>query len=217
MNKKTIISLELIVAISAMSLLAGCTRTDMPNPASKYCIEKGGIHSIITAEDGSQQGICTLPHGTECDEWAYYRNECPDCSGGCPMYSPPGPDWCKYGTIVDGGKNDCGCQLPPKCENVGCPEDAKLCSDGITTVVRQPPYCEFAACPDELEKNYCTPESRKAEACATIYTPVCGWFSQNIQCFRYPCAINAGNPCEACQNENVEFWTEGDCPNTPPK
>ena len=76
-----------------------------------------------------------------------------NCNSSCNKYIPPvWPGWCQYGTVVDGGKDDCGCELPPKCENVACPEDAKLCSDGITTVVRQPPYCEFAACPDELAK-----------------------------------------------------------------
>jgi putative hemolysin len=214
MNKAQLISLELIVA---MSLLAGCVKNELPNPASKYCIEQGGTLDIITAEDGSQSGACTLPGGTVCDEWAYYRHECPDCSGGCPMYSPPALGWCEYGTIVPGGKNDCGCQLPPECVYTACTEEAKLCSDGITSVVRVGPNCEFAPCPDELEKNYCTPESRQAEVCTLDYTPVCGWFNQDIKCIKYPCAINAGNACQACQNENVEFWTEGVCPNTPPQ
>lgn len=254
MNKKTLISLEIIIAISAIGLLAGCEKQEIPNPASQYCLAQGGTHSIITAADGSQQGICTLPGGTECDEWAYYRKECPDCSGGCPVYSPPAPGWCQYGTIVDGGKNDCGCQLPPRCENVACTQEAKICPDGVTAVGREGPNCEFAPCPDKTyistdlekckviryfceegmvpftdsdgcgceaepepvpEKNYCTPESRQADVCTMNYDPVCGWFDQTIQCLKYPCAINAGNSCEACQNKNVEYWTEGLCPGTP--
>ena len=46
------------------------------NPASTYCIDHGGKLQIITAADGSQSGQCTLPDGTQCDEWAYYRGEC---------------------------------------------------------------------------------------------------------------------------------------------
>jgi len=36
------------------------------------------------------------------------------CSS-CPLYSPPAPGWCKSGTIVAGGKDECGCQQPPTC------------------------------------------------------------------------------------------------------
>ncbi|NMC59756.1 MAG: hypothetical protein GYA51_10300 [Candidatus Methanofastidiosa archaeon] len=38
--------------------------------------------------------------------------ECCDC----PQYAHPHPDWCKDGTIIYGEKNECGCQMPPKCE-----------------------------------------------------------------------------------------------------
>lgn len=36
--------------------------------------------------------------------------------GECPQFVPPPPDWCKDGTIVPGNKDECGCQMPPKCE-----------------------------------------------------------------------------------------------------
>ncbi len=250
MDRKTLISLEMIIAMTAIGLLGGCERQTIPNPAAEYCIEQGGTHTLITETDGSQYGICTLPGGTECDEWAFYRKECPDCGSMCPLYSPPAPGWCEHGTIVDGGKDDCGCQLPPKCENVACTEEAKICPDGVTVVAREGPNCEFAPCPDktyvstdlekcmiiryqcdegmvpfsdsigcgceaELEKNYCTPESRLADACITLYQPVCGWFSSDVMCIKYPCAIDVGNSCEACKHENVEYWTEGLCPGTP--
>src|SRR3989338_167995 len=38
------------------------------------------------------------------------------CRGGCPQFMPPAPDFCKGGTIVSGGVNECGCNLPQKCE-----------------------------------------------------------------------------------------------------
>ncbi|MCX8202491.1 MAG: hypothetical protein N3G74_01645 [Candidatus Micrarchaeota archaeon] len=63
-----------------------------------------------------------------------------------------------------------------------------------------------------LAKNYCTPESRKAEVCIAVYEPVCGWFSQPIKCVRYPCAATYSNACFACMDEKVEYWTEGECP-----
>ena len=57
------------------------TATDMPqvgipNPASVYCNEQGNKHEIRTAADGSQNGICVFPDGSECDEWVYFRGEC---------------------------------------------------------------------------------------------------------------------------------------------
>lgn len=37
------------------------------------------------------------------------------CPPTCPQLSPPPADFCKDGTVVDGGKNEQGCQLPPTC------------------------------------------------------------------------------------------------------
>jgi hypothetical protein len=48
----------------------------MPNPASVFCEDNGGTLEIRTADDGSQRGVCVFPDGSECDEWAYFRNEC---------------------------------------------------------------------------------------------------------------------------------------------
>jgi len=52
-------------------------KQQIANPASVYCEEQGGILRIETEEAG-QYGICTLPDGTECEEWAYFRGECPE-------------------------------------------------------------------------------------------------------------------------------------------
>ncbi|MEM4589644.1 MAG: hypothetical protein QXK21_00010 [Candidatus Micrarchaeia archaeon] len=65
---------------------------------------------------------------------------------------------------------------------------------------------------DYKNKNYCTPESRKAEICVALYEPVCGWFNESIKCVRYPCAATYSNKCFACQDPKVEYWTEGECP-----
>ena len=46
------------------------------NPASVYCVNNNGSLSIVTAEDGSQSGICTLKSGKQCEEWLYFRGEC---------------------------------------------------------------------------------------------------------------------------------------------
>ncbi|MBN2101363.1 MAG: hypothetical protein JW716_00660 [Candidatus Aenigmarchaeota archaeon] len=61
-------------------------------------------------------------------------------------------------------------------------------------------------------KTYCTEEQRGVQACTMEYRPVCGWFDESIQCVKYPCADTYSNPCMACSDEKVEYWTEGECP-----
>lgn len=51
-------------------------QANMPNPASVYCEENGGMLEIVTASDGSQSGVCTFLDGSTCDEWAYFHGEC---------------------------------------------------------------------------------------------------------------------------------------------
>ena len=50
----------------------------MPNPASVYCERVGGSLRIEADAEGNQYGICTLPDGTEWEEWDLYCRECPD-------------------------------------------------------------------------------------------------------------------------------------------
>ena len=51
-------------------------QANMPNPASVFCEQNGNKLEIVTAADGSQNGICIFPDGSTCDEWAYFRGEC---------------------------------------------------------------------------------------------------------------------------------------------
>ena len=45
----------------------------MPNPASVSCIKQGGTLEIVTGPAG-QSGMCHLPSGQTCEEWALYRD-----------------------------------------------------------------------------------------------------------------------------------------------
>ncbi len=66
----------------------------------------------------------------------------------------------------------------------------------------------------EKNKIFCTPESRNAEVCTAIYSPVCGWSDpERVQCIKYPCAQEYDNPCNACNDEKVLYYTSGNCPN----
>jgi len=48
----------------------------MANPASAACTQAGGTLTIVRGDKG-EQGLCTLPSGAVCDEWAFFRGECP--------------------------------------------------------------------------------------------------------------------------------------------
>ncbi|MGB3072599.1 MAG: DUF333 domain-containing protein [Ottowia sp.] len=49
----------------------------MPNPASAYCIKKGGKVVIQKDRDGNQFGMCHLPDGTQMEEWALFKRDNP--------------------------------------------------------------------------------------------------------------------------------------------
>ena len=98
-------------------------------------------------------------------------------------------------------------------KTLACTQEAKLCSDGSSVSRNSSLNCEFDACPTQ-KQTFCTPEQRKAEACIEIFQPACGWNNPDkIQCIKFPCANTYSNSCFACQDENVEYWTAGECPN----
>ena len=49
----------------------------LANPASVYCIQQSGTLEMVTDASGAQAGICHLSGWMDCDEWAYFRGECP--------------------------------------------------------------------------------------------------------------------------------------------
>lgn len=68
----------------AVLWLAGCTVTGpdpilavgMPNPASVYCIERGGTLDIQQSPKGDVT-TCVLANGTRVEEWEFYRRNHP--------------------------------------------------------------------------------------------------------------------------------------------
>lgn len=65
-------------------LMLGCTVSgpdpimglQLPNPASVYCIERGGSINIKESPQGDVT-TCVLSDGTEIDEWVYFRKNHP--------------------------------------------------------------------------------------------------------------------------------------------
>lgn len=71
------------IALAAV-LTTGCTVTGpdplknvgMPNPASVYCIERGGTLDIKQRPEGDLT-MCVLSDGTRVEEWEFYRKNHP--------------------------------------------------------------------------------------------------------------------------------------------
>ena len=75
-------TLVFVLTLSAM-IVSGCGTAATPepaigmaNPASVYCEGQGHTLELRTGEDGGQYGVCMFADGGECEEWAFYRDEC---------------------------------------------------------------------------------------------------------------------------------------------
>jgi putative hemolysin len=70
--------------VTAAAVLAACNteptatpqQAALPNPASVFCEENGGRLDLRTGAGGGVAGVCVFPDGSECDEWAYFREQC---------------------------------------------------------------------------------------------------------------------------------------------
>jgi protein-disulfide isomerase len=51
------------------------SQAQIANPASVFCVDNGGRLEIRNTDLG-QMGFCIFSDGSECEEWAYYRDEC---------------------------------------------------------------------------------------------------------------------------------------------
>lgn len=80
MNFKTTLIFSLIIMVLSISACSKQVITEpennqIANPASTFCVENGGILRIDDTEQG-QIGICVFENGIECEEWAFFRQEC---------------------------------------------------------------------------------------------------------------------------------------------
>lgn len=46
------------------------------NPASSHCVQNGGTEKTVSDAEGNQSGVCVFDDGSECESWAFYRDEC---------------------------------------------------------------------------------------------------------------------------------------------
>lgn len=63
------------VLLFAIGCTSGESDAQIANPASTHCVENGGTLEIRTGDNG-EYGVCKFEDGSECEEWAYFREEC---------------------------------------------------------------------------------------------------------------------------------------------
>ncbi|MGD7348150.1 putative hemolysin [Ralstonia pseudosolanacearum] len=64
------------IAPDAPALPQESARAGTANPASTYCLQRGGQLEFSTRSGGGEVGICVSPGGDECEEWAFLRGSC---------------------------------------------------------------------------------------------------------------------------------------------
>ena len=48
----------------------------MPNPSAVYCKRLGYQYTTVADDEGNKSGYCSLPDGTVCGGWDFYRGKC---------------------------------------------------------------------------------------------------------------------------------------------
>lgn len=68
-----------IVILTTLVGLSACSddKLKLANPASGFCVEKGGTVKIMTKPEGGQYGVCLFEDNKQCEEWALMRGDCP--------------------------------------------------------------------------------------------------------------------------------------------
>lgn len=83
--KRDLIAVGLSIVVGAWLLTSCVTQAPeptaepaagLPNPASVHCEEEGGRLELRTDANGGQYGVCIFEDGSECEEWAFFRDEC---------------------------------------------------------------------------------------------------------------------------------------------
>jgi len=83
----------------------------LPNPASVYCLEQGGKLEIRKDKEENEYGICVFSDGSECEEWAFFREECKPLSNFC--------GWSTYAECKTGADCNMGGCSSEVCEGKG--------------------------------------------------------------------------------------------------
>ncbi|MBW2991236.1 hypothetical protein KY348_06050 [Candidatus Woesearchaeota archaeon] len=215
--KKWIIALTILIALASLFLITGCVQ-------KKVIIDDKKQEPI--GGDKDEHGCIGSAGYTWCEakqkclrEWeepCEAATEPEEEPKGCPEDAKICPDG---SVVVRDSENNCefpDCPEPEKEYKQTDPEICKYvelkCPEGEIPFFDEK-GCGCVAGEPGPKKYFCLREQDAVPyACTMEYKPVCGWANENIQCLKYPCASTYSNQCMACFDENVEYWTEGECP-----
>ena len=76
--------------------------TQIANPASQNCIDKGGELELKQDSNGGAYGVCFFEDNRQCEEWALMRGDCPDGGVKITGYDNEGQIFC----AISGGEVD---------------------------------------------------------------------------------------------------------------
>ena len=71
-----VIMLVILFSGSFVQHAVSSQEVEIANPASVYCVQSGYTLEIRANAGGGEYGVCIFPDGKECEEWAFFRNEC---------------------------------------------------------------------------------------------------------------------------------------------
>lgn len=115
-------------------------KTEVANPASVNCSDKGGELEMRKNLDGNEYGVCVFEDNRQCEEWALFYGNCPEGGVKITGYENEGQIEC----AVKGGEVDM--------ENSMCtlPDDTKLVikKDGIDYDTKESEKAEMS---DEIK------------------------------------------------------------------
>jgi putative hemolysin len=67
--------------------------TQLANPASAHCMERGGRH-VVERGPGGEFGVCLFEDNRQCEEWALLRGHCPAGGRRVTGYVTPAARYC---------------------------------------------------------------------------------------------------------------------------
>ncbi len=185
---------KILFLFVALLLAAGCAQVEEQTPITNF--EECAAAANPVMEDFPGVRICTA-NG---QNFTQQIDE--------PDMMPPG--WDEPGVNGDVPSDSLPDLYPGICyERDGTPVKlSEGCAEGEEVIANVMGFkVPYVCCTvnGELQKNYCTPESKQAEFCIQVYDPVCGWFVNGQGTDTYY------NSCVACMDDKVEYWIQSEC------